>query len=100
MFLKKGLKILSYILLVAFISLKASGLHVIAHHDDGQQAEHCMWCDVAVESTQQPSLLQFFDFNISIPGYQELIPKPFTPQISLASFHVDGTLFSRPPPVL
>lgn len=100
MFLRKGVKIVSFLFLIAFIFVKASGFHAFTHHDDGQQTEHCMWCDVAVESTQQVSLIQFFDFSINTPPVQDEIAKPLASQTAFPTFHADGTLFCRPPPVL
>lgn len=92
---------IAYLFLVLFLSMKMTGLHVLSHSDDKDQALHCAVCDHAMAHNLTPALapdLQVFAIENTESVVRKEVKENY--EFIVSSSIAPDQLFSRPPPVV
>lgn len=95
---------ITYFLLVIFLLMKMTGLHVLSHSDDNHDDDHaitCTICDHAVLNNLTPALApDFSEYTLEYTAYNVEKEREENYKFSVLTVLSKDQLFSRPPPVL
>ncbi|NAS11425.1 hypothetical protein [Poritiphilus flavus] len=82
-----------------FFSLKVAGFHVLTHHTDDTDVQHCELCDITTTISFTPHLSSDSEaISQTTILFSELKLKSEAPQDVFYNEPLEGLRFTRPPP--
>jgi len=99
MLTQKSKNILAFVFLLAFVFIKVGGLHSLAHSDDANDTQDCVWCHLSGTDSNTPIIAAEENHELFPAQYFQQQKHQDNPYQSVASSKIPVCLtFNKPPP--